>query len=97
MKSYEMVLIFDASLEEAVVNEELAKITSIIEKSKGKIQNTDTWGIKKLSYPIRHQENGFYILLYFNADKEVLAEIDRVNKINDKILRHFIVKTNENK
>jgi small subunit ribosomal protein S6 len=92
-----MVLIFDASLEEAVVNEELAKITSIIEKSKGKIQNTDTWGIKKLSYPIRHQENGFYILLYFNADKEVLAEIDRVNKINDKILRHFIVKTNENK
>jgi small subunit ribosomal protein S6 len=97
LKSYEMVLIFDASLEEAVVNEELAKITSIIEKSKGKIQNTDTWGIKKLSYPIRHQENGFYILLYFNADKEVLAEIDRVNKINDKILRHFIVKTNENK
>ncbi len=97
MKSYEMVLIFDASLEETTVSEELSKITSIIEKSKGKIQNTDTWGIKKLSYPIRHQENGFYILLYFDADKEVLAEIDRVNKINDKILRHFIVKTDENK
>ena len=97
MKSYEMVLIFDASLEEETVSEELSKITSIIEKSKGKIHNTDTWGTKKLSYPIRHQENGFYILLYFDADKDVLAEIDRVNKINDKILRHFIVKTNENK
>jgi small subunit ribosomal protein S6 len=95
MKNYELVLIFAPSLEESTINEELTKITSLIEKSKGSILKTDTWGIKKLAYPIKHQENGFYIVVYFKSGTEILAEIDRINKINDKILRHLIVKTSD--
>lgn len=95
MKSYEMMLIFSPELEEDMINEELSKITSIIEKSNGKITNTDIWGVKKLAYPIKHQENGFYAVLYFKSDAQPLGELDRINKINDKILRHVIVKTNE--
>ncbi len=91
-----MVLILDSSLEESAVDEELSKITAIIEKSKGKVKNTDIWGTRKLSYPIKHQENGFYVLLHFDASKDVLTEIDRINKINDKVLRHFIVKASGN-
>lgn len=90
-----MVLIFSPSIEEGAVSEELAKITAIIEKSKGAISRTDIWGVKKLAYPIKHQENGFYVILYFSSDTTVLPEIDRLNKINDKILRHLIVKPNE--
>ena len=88
------MLIFDPSLEESKITEELSKITSIIEKNKGEILNKDVWGIKKLAYPVKRQENGYYVLLYFNSDSKVLLEIDRVNKINDKILRHLIVKGN---
>ncbi|MBM3700527.1 MAG: 30S ribosomal protein S6 [Actinobacteria bacterium] len=95
MKNYELVLIFVPTLEEGTINEELAKITSLIEKSQGNISKTDTWGIKKLAYPIKHQENGFYIIVYFESGTQVLAEIDRINKINDKILRHLIVKTSD--
>jgi small subunit ribosomal protein S6 len=95
VKSYELMLIFDPSIEESKITEELSKITSIIEKSKGEILNKDIWGIKRLAYPIKHQENGFYALLYFNSDSKVLLELDRLNKINDKILRHLIVKGNE--
>jgi len=95
VKNYEMVLIFSASLEEGAVTEELAKITAIIEKSKGTITKTDIWGVKRLAYPIKHQENGFYVILYFSSDTTVLPELDRLNKINDKILRHLIVKPNE--
>lgn len=94
MKSYELMLIFDPSLEENVITEELSKITSIIEKEKGEILNKDIWGIKKLAYPIKRQDNGFYAVLYFNSDGGVLSELDRLNKINDKILRHLIVKSN---
>jgi small subunit ribosomal protein S6 len=95
VKNYEMVLIFSASLDEGAVTEELAKITAIIEKSKGIIAKTDIWGVKRLAYPIKHQENGFYVILYFSSDTSVLPELDRLNKINDKILRHLIVKPNE--
>jgi len=94
VKSYELMLIFDPSLEENVINEELSKITSIIEKEKGEILNKDIWGLKKLAYPIKRQDNGFYAVLYFNSDAMVLSELDRLNKINDKILRHLIVKSN---
>ncbi len=94
MKSYELMLIFDPSLEENVITEELSKITSIIEKEKGEILNKDIWGLKKLAYPIKRQDNGFYAVLYFNSDAGVLTELDRLNKINDKILRHLIVKSN---
>ena len=94
MKSYELMLIFDPSLEENVITEELSKITSIIEKEKGEILNKDIWGLKKLAYPIKRQDNGFYAVLYFNSDARVLSELDRLNKINDKILRHLIVKSN---
>ena len=88
------MLIFDPSLEENVITEELSKITSIIEKEKGEILNKDIWGLKKLAYPIKRQDNGFYAVLYFNSDAMVLSELDRLNKINDKILRHLIVKSN---
>jgi small subunit ribosomal protein S6 len=94
VKSYELMLIFDPSLEENVITEELSKITSIIEKEKGEILNKDIWGLKKLAYPIKRQDNGFYAVLYFNSDAGVLSELDRLNKINDKILRHLIVKSN---
>jgi small subunit ribosomal protein S6 len=94
VKNYELMLIFDPSLEENVITEELSKITSIIEKEKGEILNKDIWGLKKLAYPIKRQDNGFYVILYFNSDAGVLSELDRLNKINDKILRHLIVKSN---
>ncbi len=95
MTKYELVIIFVPTLEEDGISEELSKITSIIEKSNGKVLNTDTWGIKKLAYPIKHQENGYYVVLYFDSDGKVIPEIERINKINEKILRQMIVKSNE--
>lgn len=95
MKNYEMMLIFGPEMEESSVNEEVSKITSVIEKAKGAVRNTEFWGVKRLAYPIKHQDNGFYVLIYFNSETTVLPELDRLNKINDKILRHLIVKTSE--
>jgi len=95
VKNYEMMLIFGPEMDESSVNDEVSKITSVIEKSKGAVQNTEFWGVKRLAYPIKHQDNGFYVLIYFNSETTVLPELDRLNKINDKILRHLIVKTSE--
>jgi len=86
------MLIFDASLEEDAVEKELKKVTSIIEKGKGSITDSQKWGLRKLAYPIKHQENGYYHLINFTSTETVVNEIDRVNKINDKLLRHLIVK-----
>ena len=95
MKNYELVVIFDPSLEEEAIDKELSKITSIIEKEKCKISDIDKWGVKKLAYPIKKQESGYYIIVYFSGKSAVISELDRVNKINDNILRHLIVKSEQ--
>jgi len=92
LRNYELMLIFDASLDEKAIEDECQKIFSIIEKGDGKITNSTNWGVRKLAYPIKHNENGYYFIINFEADDKIIREIDRVNKINDKILRHLIVK-----
>ncbi len=95
MKTYELVVIFDPSLEEEAVDKELSKITSLLEKEKCEVSNVDKWGIRKLAYPIKKQESGYYIIVYFNGKSGVISELDRINKINDKILRHLVVKSEQ--
>jgi small subunit ribosomal protein S6 len=95
LRSYELALIFDPSLEEEAIDKELSKITSLVEKEKGSISNVDRWGVRKLAYPIKKMENGFYIIVYFEGNSKIIQELDRLNKINDKILRHMVVKSNQ--
>jgi small subunit ribosomal protein S6 len=97
VKKYETVVIFDSTLESEEAEEEIKKLSTIIEKGKGKVLDIDKWGVKKLAYPIKHQENGNYVVIYFEGDSTITSEIDRLNKINDKILRHIIVKSYEAK
>ena len=96
MRNYEIMLIFDASLEEDAIGKELQKVTSIIEKGKGTITDSQKWGVRRLAYPIKHQENGYYHLINFSSTDVIVNEIDRVNKINDKLLRYLIVKEEKN-
>ncbi len=95
MRSYELAIIFDPSLEEEEIEKELSKNTSLIEKEKCKVSKVDRWGTRKLAYPIKSQENGYYVIVYFEGNSSIITEIDRINKINDKILRHMIVKSDQ--
>lgn len=47
------------------------------------------------AYPVKKQADGNYVLINFEADPEVIKEIDRVMKIQDDILKHLIVKIDE--
>jgi len=93
LKEYELGIVFVATLEEEKIDQEIAKITTLLEKEKCEITRVDKWGIKKLAYPIKKQENGFYIFIYFNGTSTIVPELERVNKINDLVLRQMIVKT----
>jgi len=97
VKKYETVVILDSTLESEEAETEIKKLSTIIEDGKGKVLDIDKWGVKKLAYPINHQENGNYVVIYFEGDSAITSEIDRLNKINDKILRHIIVKSYEAK
>ena len=95
MKEYELSVIFDSSLEEDKIDKEIEKQTKLLEKDKCEIVKIDKWGVKKLAYPIKKQDNGFYAIIYFKGSSDVIPELDRVNRINDMVLRHMVVKSEQ--
>ena len=95
MKDYELAVIFDASLEEEKIDQEIEKQTTLLEKENCEIIKIDKWGVKKLAYQIKKQENGFYAIIYFKGNSEAISELDHMNRINDVVLRHMVVKSEE--
>jgi small subunit ribosomal protein S6 len=59
------------------------------------VNHDSPWGRRRLAYPIRYQSrdvrDGFYVLWYFDAEPESIAEIDREIRLNDTIIRHLTI------
>jgi small subunit ribosomal protein S6 len=79
----------DPEQAEARQDEIVARTRELVEKNGGSWQSHDAWGRRRLAYPILHKEEGVYHLVVFDAEAETLAEISRVLKIEDAVLRHM--------
>lgn len=71
-------------------NKFLDRIKGIIEEN-GKFIDIDEWGLKKLAYTIDYKTEGYYLLMHFEADEQIITELTRVARITDVLLRHMIV------
>jgi len=89
---YELMVIFDPTLDTEAVEQNLSRITELIAKSGGKVNEVDKWGRRKLAYEINRRLEGFYAVLYFHAPPAGLDELRRVLKISDPVLRHIIIR-----
>jgi small subunit ribosomal protein S6 len=92
MIQYEILLLLDADLPEERETQIVDRIRGEIEGSGGTWESHDAWGRRKLAYEIDHKGDGSYHLLYFESGPETLAEISRVLKITDGVLRHLAVR-----
>lgn len=92
MKEYEAMVIFDAGLEDEKIEEAVAKVEALIKKNGGQIDKIDSWGKKKLAYPIKKQAMGYYSLYYFKGPEDSIKEMDRVLRISDDVMRHMFVR-----
>jgi small subunit ribosomal protein S6 len=90
--AYEILLMLDPDLPEDRHNEVIARTRELVEKGGGTWSGQDVWGRRKLAYEIDHKPEGVYHLLTFTTDPETLAEISRVLKITDGVMRHMAVR-----
>lgn len=88
--AYETVVVISAKLEEAV-SELVQKFKELIEKN-AKLDKVDEWGKRKLAYEINKESEGYYVLFEFTSETSFPAELDRIYKITDGILRSIIIK-----
>jgi small subunit ribosomal protein S6 len=87
--TYEILLMLDPEQAEARQDEIVSRTRELVEKNGGSWQSHDAWGRRRLAYPIAHKEEGVYHLVVFDVEAETLAEISRVLKIDDAVLRHM--------
>jgi len=85
---YEIMLLLDPDLEEARANEIIQRVRDAVDGADGRWDGHEPWGRRRLAYEIDHKGEAVYHLLLFTATPETLAEITRVLKITDGVLRH---------
>ena len=91
MNKYESVIIINPNLEDAKIKEVTERFSKLINEH-GKMEEVQELGKKKLAYPIQKQEEGFYAVLNFEAESSFIAELERVYRITDEILKFIVVR-----
>lgn len=91
INSYETMFIVDAQLSEEATQAIVEKFKTLIEKH-ATITKLDEWGKSRLAYPINDQNEGYYVLVNFEADGAFIAELDRIFNITDGIIRSMTVR-----
>ncbi len=92
MQKYELIVIFQADLDEATLDAAVENIETLIKNNQGEIAKTDRWGKRKLAYPIRKTNEGYYVLINFEYKPEEVAALKRTIGFNEQILRSSVVR-----
>nr|MBF0222121.1 30S ribosomal protein S6 [Desulfobulbaceae bacterium] len=95
MRRYETIYIIRPNVSEDDMTAIIDRTNEVIEKFDGKIVQLDRWGIKKLAYLIQKQTQGYYIYCEYAGASEAVDEIERLFRIDDKVLKYMTIKTQE--
>jgi small subunit ribosomal protein S6 len=97
MREYELMYIVRPNLEpeqhEALQN----RVAELIAGNGGEATGMDVWGKRKLAYPIKHESEGYYVVVTFKGGEELTRELDRILSITDEFLRFKIFRIDERK
>jgi small subunit ribosomal protein S6 len=92
MPSYEAMVIVDGRLEEGDIQKAVDRFLGLIGDAGGEVRNVDRWGIRKFSYEIDHQDQGYYFVTTFRAPEEAITGLKRAVQISDEFVRGQIVR-----
>ncbi len=96
MRRYETVFIADPDLTEDERKQRFDKVLDLIATMKGAIIEVDDWGGKRLAYEIKKKTRGHYMRMDFCGTGELVAEIERTCRIDDKILKYMTIILQDN-
>ena len=92
MNKYELLYIIDNDLSDEAKEAVIARISAVVTDNGGTIDELDRWGTRRLAYPINYKSEGYYVLVNFTAEPALPAELERVMRITDSIVRFMVVK-----
>ena len=87
MNHYETVFILTPVLSDAQMTEAVEKFTKVLTDKGATIVNTENWGLRKLAYPIDKKSTGFYTLVEFDAEPQVIKKLETAYRRDERVLR----------
>lgn len=87
---YESVIVLSTTLGEDGIKAMVEKVSNLISQN-GTLESVDEWGKRRLAYPINDETEGYYVLFNFTSAPAFPAELDRIYKITEGIMRTLIV------
>ncbi|MCI5146079.1 MAG: 30S ribosomal protein S6 [Candidatus Electrothrix sp. AR3] len=92
MRHYETTYILRPNLGEEQFTEIIERTNAIVTDDNGTVINVDRWGLKKLAYEIKKETQGYYICMNYAASGAIIQEIERIFRIDDRLLRYLTIK-----
>jgi small subunit ribosomal protein S6 len=91
MRPYEVMIIFDPTLDDETVRTEVDRSTELIRSRGGQPGRVERWGKRRLAYEIRRHREGSYVVLEAQAEPAAMADLDRALTLADGVLRHKVI------
>jgi small subunit ribosomal protein S6 len=99
MRQYELYLVIDAEVEEDDINAIVERMTQLIStgdgETTGEVVKVEPRGRRRLTYPIKKKQESHDIILNFQTPPQALREMERVLKLDERVLRYLLVRTDE--
>ena len=96
-RQYELIYLLPPETAEQQATELHDQVSEIVTRLHGHIEKTENWGRRKLAYEIGHFKEAVYVLEVINGSGELMKELDRRLKVIDQVVRHMIVRVDEEK
>ncbi len=92
MTCYETLFVVKPTLTEEEIKAQIEKIKEVLGKVDAELLAADDMGMRKLAYPVQKNERGYYTVLYYKANGDAIAEIERNLRINEEVIKFLTVK-----
>ena len=88
---YETVFILTPVLSEDQTKEAVTKFKDLLKEGSGKVRHEESWGMRKLAYPIQKKSSGFYHLIEFESDPSLIAKLETEYRRDERVIRFLTV------
>ena len=95
MNKYEIMFVVRPDMEEAEIKKTAEDMKKVLTDSKAKILEEKPMGQRELAYEVKKFTTGYYYLFVVEANAAAEQEFNRVARINEKLLRHIVVKVED--
>ena len=95
MRPYEVAIILDATLDDAIIRQRTDGIVDFVKSKGGTTGRIDRWGRRTFAYEMKKRTEGYYLFVDVTGEPAVLADLDRMLTLSDDVIRHRVIRLPE--